>query len=104
MSALLSAFALNEHRAALRLLFIQPIHDAMNSVLDQSLAEIDHQPESFVSLPQIGQPLSREFLVVIINCFDFDDDLLLDDHVNFQSLVQFLAFVSHLETDLSPNA
>ena len=64
------------------------INDALNAMLDQVLAEIDEEAESFVHQPQIGEYLFAVDRIERGDRFHFYDHRIIDDEVGAKAFVE----------------
>ena len=63
-------------------IFLQSIHDPMNSISDQVLSEIDNQSQFQTGQPQVGQGLSLKSVVVVAGRFAFANNQAVNDEID----------------------
>jgi hypothetical protein len=83
-------------------IFIQPVDDARDTVLDESHLEVDEKAEALVGEPEVGQKLLLVNRSEKLDGFHFHDHLVLDDQVGPESGVDADALIDHRDR-LLPN-
>jgi len=68
--------------------FRHAIGDPLNAVLDQMLAEIDKEAESFIHQPQIGQDLFAVNRIERSDRFQLHDHEIIDDQIGAETFVE----------------
>ena len=68
--------------------FGDAIGDALDAVLDQMLAKVNEEAESFIHQPQIGQDLFAVDRIERSDRLHFDDNTLVDDQVDAKAFIE----------------
>jgi hypothetical protein len=74
--------------------FGQSIHNAFDAVLQMDFTEVDQQPKPPVAQPKLGEQLFAVNFGELLNGFEFNDYLVLDQQVGAEAFVKFQIIVT----------
>ena len=74
--------ALLRRKGAERINWLEPVYDAMDTIIDQTFSKIDHQPQLGSDESQVGQGLGLEDRVVLGYGFAFNNHEIIDQDID----------------------
>jgi hypothetical protein len=66
----------------------EPVHDSVNAVFDEDLAEVDEQPETYVAQAKVGEKLLFVHRGDLFNGLQFDDNLVFHNEVSTKAFIE----------------